>query len=278
MAVYTASTAVYVLFPRPCTRPCTCWERCAFFRPQIVPERYFRNYLNSIQQRAPPTNRRAAITLGIGPHFTWMYECLFDFIIVLHGFNLLPLMVRADWEGPLQLTVGPQIFSAFLGPQICTLTTVYNNIKLSLHKEYLIKSVTISWPIDREKWRHISVVAIRSPFCRSTPSYCVYTVKIYRVIRIKLNQLVQENVRISAILLRKWCPSKKRYAELDLQHGGKTAGIDMIWRNYATVTLCIHNGDSDVISSYIYARHDVAKCLILMHHFRSKIVIIRTFS
>jgi len=32
----------------------------------------------------------------------------------------------------------------------------------------------------------------------------------------------------------------KHFAELDLQHGGKTAGIDMIWRNYVTVTLCIH--------------------------------------
>jgi len=41
------------------------------------------------------------------------------------------------------------------------------------------------------------------------------------------------------MLLRKWCPNKKHFAELDLQHGGKTAGIAMIWRNYVTVTLCI---------------------------------------
>ena len=27
-------------------------------------------------------------------------------------------------------------------------------------------------PIDMVKWRHISMVAIRSPFCRSRPSYC----------------------------------------------------------------------------------------------------------
>jgi len=27
-------------------------------------------------------------------------------------------------------------------------------------------------PIHRVKWRHISTVAIRSPFCRSRPSYC----------------------------------------------------------------------------------------------------------
>ena len=41
------------------------------------------------------------------------------------------------------------------------------------------------------------------------------------------------------MLLRKWYASKKHFAELDLQHGWKTAGIDMIWRNYVTVTLCI---------------------------------------
>ena len=29
-----------------------------------------------------------------------------------------------------------------------------------------------SWRILRVKWSHIYVVAIRSPFCRSTPSYC----------------------------------------------------------------------------------------------------------
>jgi len=28
-----------------------------------------------------------------------------------------PLMVQAGWEGPLQLTVGPKIFSQFLGPK-----------------------------------------------------------------------------------------------------------------------------------------------------------------
>jgi len=39
---------------------------------------------------------------------------------------------------------------------------------------------------------------------------------------------------------------RKHFAELDLQHGGKTAGIDMIWRNYVTVTLCIH-GDAQAI-------------------------------
>jgi len=45
--------------------------------------------------------------------------------------------------------------------------------------------------IHRVKWRHISVVAMRSPFCRSTHrTVCSYIVKICRVIRIKLNPLV----------------------------------------------------------------------------------------
>jgi len=31
----------------------------------------------------------------------------------------------------------------------------------------------------------------------------------------------------------------KRFVELAPQNGGKTAGMDIIWRNYVTVTLCI---------------------------------------
>jgi len=34
---------------------------------------------------------------------------------------------------------------------------------------------TVFWAFhttDRVKWRHISIIAIRSPFCRSRPSYC----------------------------------------------------------------------------------------------------------
>ena len=34
------------------------------------------------------------------------------------------------------------------------------------------KDNTNPWCIHRVKWRHISAVAIRSPFCRSRPSYC----------------------------------------------------------------------------------------------------------
>jgi len=47
------------------------------------------------------------------------------------------------------------------------------------------------------------------------------------------------NVHIIAILLRKWCQNNKHFAELVPQNGGKTAGINMIWRIYVTVTLCI---------------------------------------
>jgi len=98
--------------------PCSCWERCAVFSTPNCTRATFAQFLHQHSAEGATYIRTAAITLGIGPHFS-----LLDFIIVLHGFNLLPLMVRAGWEGPLQLTVGPQIFSAFLGPQIYTLTT-----------------------------------------------------------------------------------------------------------------------------------------------------------
>jgi len=50
---------------------------------------------------------------------------------------------------------------------------------------------------------------------------------------------VYENVHIIAMLLRKRCQNNKHFAELAPQNGGKTTGIDMIFRNYITVTLCI---------------------------------------
>jgi len=41
------------------------------------------------------------------------------------------------------------------------------------------------------------------------------------------------------ILLRKWWHNIKHFSELVPHHGGKTAGIDMVWRNYISATLCI---------------------------------------
>jgi len=75
--------------------------------------------------------------------------------------------------------------------------------KMSFKCHGLRKSRRSTDHIDRVKLRHISMVAIRSPFCRSRPSY--------------------------------W-----RFIALFEEIGEKTAGIDMIWRNYVTVTLCIH--------------------------------------
>jgi len=58
----------------------------------------------------------------------------------------------------------------------------------------------------------------------------------------KLNQLLWEDARIITILLRKWCYSDKEFSQLLPHHGGKTSsGIDMVWRNYVTVTQCIRN-------------------------------------
>jgi len=43
------------------------------------------------------------------------------------------------------------------------------------------------------------------------------------------------------VLLRKWCHSSKHFADLAPHHGGKTAGIDMVWIHYVTVTVCIRH-------------------------------------
>ena len=51
----------------------------------------------------------------------------------------------------------------------------------------------------------------------------------------------KENVCIIAILLRKWCPNKKHFAQLDLQHGGKTAGIDMIYEEITSLSPYVYH-------------------------------------
>ena len=73
------------------------------------------------------------------------------------------------------------------------------------------------------------MVAIRSPFCRSTPSYCA---------QLSGEDLSRYSNKIKSAGLRK-CPykryltkkvmsaSKKHFAELDLQHGGKNS-----WHRY----------------------------------------------
>jgi len=35
-----------------------------------------------------------------------------------------------------------------------------------------------------------------------------------------------------------WCQNNKRFSQLAPHHGKKTAGVDTVWRNYVTVTLC----------------------------------------
>jgi len=60
---------------------------------------------------------------------------------------------------------------------------------------------------------------------------------------------------------RKWCHNNKHFAEVALHDGGKAAGMDMLWRNYVTGTLCItiayatHSGKP---ASYCPVRRDVS--------------------
>jgi len=64
-------------------------------------------------------------------------------------------------------------------------------------------------------------------------------VKICHVIWIKWISWFEKMSTLSPTLLSKWCHNNKHFSELASHHGGKTAGIDMVWRNYVTVTLCI---------------------------------------
>jgi len=69
---------------------------------------------------------------------------------------------------------------------------------------------------------------------------------VRRVIRIKLDQFVSENVRIIAILLRKRCQNNKHFAELAPKNGGKNS-----WHRYSMKKLrhwhlCILFYDSTV--------------------------------
>jgi len=79
------------------------------------------------------------------------------------------------------------------------------------------------------KWRHISVVAMRSPFCRSKRrTVCRYMVKICRVIRIKFNQLFKKMSVLSLSYWESdvyWSQNNKHLAELNPTKWRKTADM-----------------------------------------------------
>jgi len=67
-----------------------------------------------------------------------------------------------------------------------------------LNRTTAIKTINGSWVVC-VGWNNVtkSMVTIRSPFCGYSSIYCVELMaKIYRVIQIKSNQLVQENVHM----------------------------------------------------------------------------------
>jgi len=50
--------------------------------------------------------------------------------------------------------------------------------------------------------------------------------------------LIKKMFILSVSYIRKRCHNNKHFSELASHHGGKTAGIHMVWRNYVTLTLC----------------------------------------
>ena len=98
------------------------------------------NGITELSQRAPPIFGWAAITFGIGPHSSSRYKVL----------NYAELSaVYYDW---LRFIHGCEV--------LCYIQSRSFASRLP------------HFAIHRVKWRHISMVAIRSPFCRSRPSYC----------------------------------------------------------------------------------------------------------
>jgi len=93
--------------------------------------------------------------------------------------------------------------------------------------------------IHRVKWRHISVVAMRSPFVGQQVVLCV--VKWWGFDALFESNWISRFKKMSVLSLSYWesdiywRQNNKHFAELALQNGGK----QLIWRNYVTVTLCI---------------------------------------
>ena len=112
------------------------------------------------------------------------------------------------------------------------------------------------------------MVTLQSLCCGATRrTACSWVLKICRVIRIKLNQLVDENFRMITILLRKWYHSNKHFSELaHVHYGGKTTGIDMIWRNYVTVTLYINTSHIHSLLTTSLIIDFCCQCLLLLLH------------
>jgi len=137
-----------------------------------------------------------------------------------------------------------------------------------------VKITTFLLPssIHRVKWRHISVVAMRSPFCRSTRrTVCSWTVMIRRVIRVKLNQLLKVNVCIIAILLRKWrlltseqqtfhraCPTKwrktadmKKLCHCHPMHMYLLSLLELVCISSAVWCVCLHVQVASIVLEWI---------------------------
>ena len=98
--------------------------------------------------------------------------------------------------------------------------------------------------IHRVKWRHISVVTVRSPFCGATPSYCVWLCKDLSRYSNKIESVGLTECLYYCYLTKKVMSEEETFRRTCPTKWWKAAGIDMIWRNYVTVILCINREKS----------------------------------
>jgi len=114
-----------------------------------------------------------AVTWVNGRRCPLVVHCLADLQSV-HGFRCYDVSECLYSVGLWRVVTGGHLQTSrrvFDSSASCPWThrrRVYVHVNLFTGRRYAIAV----YAIHRVIWRHISVVAVRSPFCRSTPSYC----------------------------------------------------------------------------------------------------------
>ena len=109
------------------------------------------------------------------------------------------------------------------------------------------------------KWRHSNLWSHTISMLWGNTAYCV---------KLSGEDLSRYSNKTESVGLRKcpychyltkknkWCHDNKHFSELAPHHGVKTAGIDVVWKNYVTVTLYTGLCDAPLHSTYWPVCHE----------------------
>ena len=122
--------------------------------------------------------------------------------------------------------VGDQMSQVDTSGRLSLKKTASTDFHLVIHDVLQTDSATYVCSVDvgYEK-QHVTVLNVRG--IEHTRSFhSMEYILLYPHMRIYYFQLVKENVRIIAVLPRKWCHNNEHFSELAPHHNGKTAGIE----------------------------------------------------